>query len=102
MLYNLQDFRPYSINFLQIFAMKPKQSPDKCGQKDLFRIELTNIVDPGHSLVKLSKIVNWDRMDEFFGKTYCPDNGRPAVSTRLMVSLHYLKYTYNLSDDDVV
>ena len=26
----------------------------------------------------------------------------PAVSTRLMVALHYLKYTYNLSDEDVV
>ena len=82
--------------------MKPKRSPDKCGQKDLFRTELSRIVDPGHSLVILSKVVDWDRMDEFFGKTFCPDNGRPAVSTRLMVSLHYLKYTHNLSDDDVV
>jgi IS5 family transposase len=41
-------------------------------------------------------------MDELFGKTYCPDNGRPGVSTRLMVALHYLKYTHNLSDEDVV
>ena len=82
--------------------MKPKRSPDKCGQKDLFRIELSKIIDPHHSLVKLSKVVDWDRMDELFGKTFCPDNGRPAVSTRLMVSLHYLKYTHNLSDDDVV
>jgi IS5 family transposase len=82
--------------------MKPKRSPDKCGQKDLFRTELSKIIDPAHNLVKLSKVVDWDRMDEFFGKTFCPDNGRPAVSTRLMVSLHYLKYTHNLSDDDVV
>jgi len=37
-----------------------------------------------------------------FGATFCPDNGCPAVSTRLMVALHYLKFTYNLSDDDVV
>ena len=60
------------------------------------------IIDPGHGLVKLSQTVNWDRLDEVFGTTYCPDNGRPAVSTRLMVALHYLKYTFNLSDDDVV
>lgn len=60
------------------------------------------IIDPGHGLIKLSKTVNWDRLDELFGKTYCPDNGRPAVSTRLMVSLHYLKYTFNLSDEGVV
>ena len=59
-------------------------------------------IDPGHGLVKLSKAVNWDRLDEQFGNTYCPDNGRSGVSTRLIVSLHYLKYTYNLSDEDVV
>lgn len=41
-------------------------------------------------------------MDELFGDTYCPDIGRPGVSTRLMVSLHYLKYTHNLSDEDVI
>jgi IS5 family transposase len=47
-------------------------------------------------------VVAWDHLDELFGSTYCPDNGRPGVSTRLMVALHYLKYTYNLSDEDVV
>lgn len=41
-------------------------------------------------------------MDEVFGQTYCPDNGRPGVSTQLMVSLHYLNFSYNVSDDDVV
>jgi IS5 family transposase len=30
------------------------------------------------------------------------DNGRPAISTRLMVALHYLKYTFNLSHEEVV
>ena len=82
--------------------MKPRRSPDKSRQKDLFRPELTKIIDSSHHLVKLAKVVDWDHMDESFGKTFCPDNGRPAVSTRLMVSLHYLKYTHNLSDDDVV
>lgn len=82
--------------------MKPKKSPHKRRQKDIFRPELTKMIDPGHGLVKLAKVVNWDGMDELFGDTYCPDNGRPGISTRLMVSLHYLKYTYNLSDEDVV
>jgi len=82
--------------------MKPKRSPHKEKQMDLFRSELANIIDTGHGLVKLSKAVNWDRLDELFGATFCSDNGRPAISTRLMVSLHYLKYTYNLSDDDVI
>ena len=60
------------------------------------------MINPGHPLVKLSKAVDWKRLEEVFGETYCPDNGRPAISTRLMVALHYLKYTYNLCDDDVV
>ena len=60
------------------------------------------MIDPSQGLVKLTKVVNWERMDAIFGETYCPDNGRPGVSTRLMVSLHYLKYTHNLSDEDVV
>ncbi len=60
------------------------------------------MIDLSHGLVKLTKAVNWDRMDEVFGETFSPDQGRPAISTRLMVSLHYLKYTHNLSDNDVV
>jgi IS5 family transposase len=82
--------------------MKPKRPPHKNRQKDLFRVELSRIIDSGHGLVKLSKVVDWDRLDELFGSTYCPDNGRPGVSTRLMVALHYLKYTHNLSDEDVI
>ena len=82
--------------------MKPKKSSQKRKQKDLFRPELVKMIDPRHAMVKLSELVNWDQMDEVFGKTYCPDNGRPGVSTRLMVSLHYLKYTFDLSDDEVV
>ena len=82
--------------------MKPKKIPQKERQRDLFRAELSNIIDPNHGLVKLAKVVDWDQLDEVFGSTYCPDTGRPGVSTRLMVALHYLKYTHNLSDEDVV
>lgn len=82
--------------------MKPKKTPQENRQRDLFRSALSNIIDPNHGLVKLLKAVEWDRLDEVFGSTYCPDNGRPGVSTCLMVDLHYLKYTHNLSDEDVV
>ena len=82
--------------------MKPRKSAHKNRQKDLFKVELMQIIDPGHSLAKLAKVVDWDRLEEVFGSTFCPDNGRPAISTRLMVALHYLKYTHNLSDADVV
>jgi IS5 family transposase len=82
--------------------MKPRKLSRKNRQPELFRVELVKIIDLRHSLVKLAKAVDWDRLDEVFGSTYCPDNGRPAISTRLMVALHYFKYTHNLSDDDVV
>jgi IS5 family transposase len=98
----LQDFSYFQINSLQIFDMKPKKSPQRNKQHDLFRSELVNMIDPSHPLVKLSKAVDWQRLEEVFGQTYCPDNARPAISTRLMVALHYLKFTYDLSDDDVV
>jgi IS5 family transposase len=101
-LYNLQDFGKNTIESLQIINMKPKQSPHHNRQHDLFRSELAQIINLRHPLVKLSQTVDWDRLDELFGSTFCPDQGRPAISTRLMVSLHYLKYMYNLSDEDVV
>ena len=82
--------------------MKPKRSPSKIRQKGLFRVELRQIVDPGHGLCKLASVVDWSRLEQQFGKTFSPDTGRPAISTRLMVALHYLKYTHNLSDEDVV
>jgi IS5 family transposase len=82
--------------------MKPKKPAVKERQQELFRVELSRIIDRSHSLVKLAAVVDWDQFEKVFGETYCPDNGRAAISTRLMVALHYLKYTHNLSDDDVV
>jgi len=82
--------------------MKPKTPPHRDRQQDLFRLELVQIINPRHPLLRLSHTVDWDRLDELFGATFCPDQGRPAISTRMMVSLHYLKYTHNLSDEDVV
>ena len=99
----MQEFKQLTFIFLQIiYSMKPKKSFQKNRQRDLFRSELSKIIDSGHALVRLARAVQWDRMDGLFGATYCPDNGRPGVSTRLMVALHYLKYTYKLSDEDVV
>ena len=60
------------------------------------------MINPSHSLVKLSEVVDWDQLDQTFGKTFSPGRGRPAISTRLMIALHYFKYTFDLSDDDVL
>jgi hypothetical protein len=36
----------------------------------LFRVELRDLVDEGHPLVKLAREVDWDRFEEVFGLTY--------------------------------
>ncbi len=83
--------------------MRPKKPPiETQKQKELFRVELVKIIDKSHPLVKLSEVVDWESLDQVFGVTYHPQTGRPGISTRLMVSLHYLKYAYNLSDESVV
>ena len=82
--------------------MKPKKPPIQDRQGHLYRPELVQICDPTHPLVKLTETVDWDRLDDLFGETFCTEIGRPGISTRLMVSLHYLKFAHDLSDDDVV
>jgi IS5 family transposase len=52
-------------------------------------------------MVRLADEIDWERFDTAFGSTYS-DKGRPGISTRLMVALHYLKYTFDLSDEDVI
>jgi hypothetical protein len=64
-----------STTFPQIpanFQMKPKKSPQQNRQQDLFRSELSNMINPNHPLVKIAKNVDWDTFDKAFGKTYCP------------------------------
>jgi len=82
--------------------MKPRRAECENRQGDFFKVELCDIVNPRHPMVKLADSVQWSRFDEAFGDLYDEANGCPAKSTRLMVSLHYLKFTYDLSDEDVV
>jgi len=82
--------------------MKPKSSPCDDPQGELVRVELEAVIDLNHGLAKLSRQVDWARLEEVFGGLYCQDNGAPGESTRLLVALHYLKFSYDLSDEDVV
>lgn len=59
------------------------------------------MINMGHPLVKLSRVMDWSRFDEAFGGFYRPV-GRPAKPTRLMVGLHYLKHVHDLSDEETV
>ena len=70
-------------------------------QGDLFKVELKRIVDLSHELIKLGAKMDWESFDKKFEKYYC-EEGRPGIETRLMVSLHYLKYLADLSDEETV
>ena len=81
--------------------MKPKE-PAKRPQNDLFRMELENLIDRRHELVRLSEAIDWEGIVSEFGTLYVDRKGRPGIPTRLMAGLLYLKATFKLSDEDVV
>jgi len=82
--------------------MKPIRPSKEYPQGDLFKIDLDRIVDSNHPLVKLSAVIDRKQFDHAFEPLFDPRMGRPAIATRLMVGLHYLKYTYDLSDEEIV
>ena len=79
--------------------MKPKK-PDN--QPDLFRSQLSQIIDLNHPLCRLSTQINWERIENEVDSLYRTGPGQPALPTRLLVGLHYLKHTFNESDESVV
>jgi transposase, IS5 family len=63
---------------------------------------LKDFLNAAHPLYRLARVVNWAQFDRQFGKFYADEMGRPALATRLLVGLHYLKYLYNVSDEVAV
>ncbi len=93
--------REITFNFLADFIMKPKSSSHTNFQLSLTKIPLHSLVSKEHPLVKLASISNWKSLKESFGRFF-EETGRPAIPTRLMIALHYLKYLNDLSDKEVV
>jgi len=79
--------------------MKPKKHFET---PDLFRARLDQILDHSHPISILANKIKWSVFDEAFGQTYHDKTGRSGCPTRLMVGLHYLKYTFNESDESVL
>jgi IS5 family transposase len=83
--------------------MEPTMKPPKMSKRsdaDMFRSQLTNIINMRHELVLLADKIGWGFFDQRFSALYA-EAGRPGVSTRLMVGLHLLKHMYDLSDEAV-
>lgn len=81
--------------------MGPKPTDDR-SDHDLFRTELVNLIDQRHELVTLSALIDWQAFADKWSPQFESTTGRPALPTRLMAALLYLKHVYALSDEDVV
>ncbi len=81
--------------------MGPKPTLERAEQ-DLFRMELVNLIDGRHELVRLAELIDWQAFSNEWSPQFTSTTGRPALPTRLMASLLYLKHLYALSDEDVV
>src|ERR671912_1452870 len=81
---------------------RPSLGCEDQGEMRMERTRLANLLNERHPLVRLARQIDWRSFDEHFGTYYSEGTGRPATSTRLMVSLHYLKYTHDLSDEAVL
>lgn len=64
--------------------------------------ELARQLNLSHPLVRLAESIDWQSFEDKFGRVAKPSGGRPALPTRLMVGLHYLKALYDESDESVV
>ena len=81
--------------------MGPKPA-DPRTEHDLFLTELVNLLDHRHALVRLADLINWQAFEDQWSPEFVSTTGRPALSTRLMAALVYLKHLYTLSDEDTV
>ena len=79
--------------------MKPQKPANSA---DLFRSQLSQMLNISHPLVRLSQKMNWDKLESEIDVLYSDGAGQPPLPTRLLVGLHYLKYTFNESDESVV
>jgi IS5 family transposase len=79
--------------------MQPKKTIET---PDMFRYRLDHILNQHHPLFRLANQINWSNLEKKFGSTYVESVGRPGNPIRLMVGLHYLKHSFNESDESVL
>jgi transposase, IS5 family len=79
-------------------GMKPRERRET-GQSDLFKARLDQIIDMNHPRVRLAQQIDWAHQEREFGAVHADGPGSPPLPTRLMVGLHILKYSENLSDE---
>jgi hypothetical protein len=98
----LQAFFILLIKTLQFWAgMKPKSRPET-SQLNLFQAQFEQLLNQDHPLFIMANKIDWNRFEVELADCYSPDMGALGKSIRLLVGLHYLKHTFNESDESVL
>ena len=71
-------------------------------EQDFFRHPLREQINLKHPLVRLTDLINWERLGALMSESFVSGKGRPASSPRLIAGLLYLQHTFDLSDEEVV
>jgi len=79
--------------------MTPKKQYEPA---QLFQSRLDQILNMKHPLCVLAQKIDWSYFEKAFGKYYSENKGSPGKPIRLLVGLHYLKHTFDESDEGVV
>jgi len=67
-----------------------------------FHSSLYNKIPENHILKSISKVVNFEFINELLEDSYCKNFGRPAKEPEMMCKLLFLQHIYNLSDENVI
>lgn len=68
----------------------------------MFRADFDQLLNLDHPLCVLARKIDWSRFDVAFADCYSAEDGAPGKDIRLLVGLHYLKYTFNVSDESLL
>ncbi len=69
---------------------------------DFLRQPLREQISLKHPLVRLTDLINWERLAASMSERFVSRKGRPATSPRLIAGLLYLQHAFDLSDEEVV
>jgi transposase, IS5 family len=72
------------------------------GHNDLCRPRLDQMIDMGHELVRLGRVIDWPLLQTELRDVYTDTPAQRPLSTRLMAGLAIIRHVYILSDEELV
>lgn len=80
--------------------MKPVRTNHDQGR--LLETRLSDQLNPTHTLLLFSQLIDWTSLEEDLAVYFCESTGAPAKPTRLIAGILMLQHFYGLSDEQVV